>query len=93
MKILRVSTVLWLLPTLHAAPQPADGAGTVREVLDKYCVTCHNQRLKTASLTLDDADLSHVPARPELWEKVLRKLTLRHHAACRHPTARASYLQ
>jgi mono/diheme cytochrome c family protein len=72
-KILRVSTVLWLLPVLQAAPQPIDG-GAVRDVLDKYCVTCHNQRLKTASLTLDDVDLAHVPARAELWEKVLRKL-------------------
>ena len=45
-----------------------------RETLDRYCVTCHNQRLKTAGLTLDTMDLTQVPAQPEVWEKVVRKL-------------------
>jgi len=45
-----------------------------REVLDKYCVTCHNQRLKTGGLTLDNMDLANVPAQAEVWEKVVRKL-------------------
>src|ERR1700685_498219 len=45
-----------------------------REVLDKYCVTCHNQRLKTAGLTLDTLDLDQVPAHAEVWEKVITKL-------------------
>lgn len=45
-----------------------------RELLDKYCVTCHNQRLKTAGLTLDAADVAHVAEGAELWEKVARKL-------------------
>ena len=26
-------------------------------MLDKYCVTCHNQRLKTAGLMLDTMNL------------------------------------
>src|SRR5438093_9625979 len=46
-------------------------------VIDKYCVTCHNERLKTAGLTLDKADIDHAGASPELWEKVLRKLRTR----------------
>src|SRR5580658_5239591 len=45
-----------------------------REVLDKYCVTCHNQRLKTGGLTLDTMDLGKIPAQAEVWEKVIRKL-------------------
>jgi hypothetical protein len=45
-----------------------------RAVLDKYCVTCHNQRLKTGGLTLDNLDLAQVPAQAETWEKVIRKL-------------------
>jgi len=45
-----------------------------RAVLDKYCVTCHNERLKTAGLMLDKADVDHVGASPEVWEKVVRKL-------------------
>lgn len=45
-----------------------------RALLDKYCVTCHNERQKTANLLLDKADLDRVSANPELWERVVRKL-------------------
>ncbi len=45
-----------------------------REIFDKYCVTCHNQRLKTGGLTLDTMDLSKVPAQADVWEKVIGKL-------------------
>ena len=45
-----------------------------RAVIDQYCVTCHNQKLKTAGLTLDKVDLAHVAQNAEVWEKVVRKL-------------------
>jgi len=45
-----------------------------RAFLDKYCVTCHNQKLKTADLALDKADLGNIPAASDIWEKVIRKL-------------------
>src|SRR5437868_1341273 len=45
-----------------------------RELLDRYCVTCHNQQLKTAGLALDSIDVTKVGAEPEIWEKVVRKL-------------------
>jgi hypothetical protein len=45
-----------------------------RAVVDKYCVTCHNQRLKTGGLTLDTPDLANVAAHPDVWEKVIRKV-------------------
>ena len=51
------------------------GDADARAVLDKYCVTCHNQRLKTAGLMLDKPDISAVSSNPELWEKVIRRLT------------------
>ncbi|MBZ5577850.1 MAG: DUF1592 domain-containing protein [Acidobacteriia bacterium] len=63
---------------LQAAPTPSvSGAPAYREILDKYCVTCHNQRLKTAGLMLDNADLGQVPGKAETWEKVVRKLQAR----------------
>jgi hypothetical protein len=53
----------------------AEPPGTpARAVVDQYCVTCHNERLKTAGLMLDKADLSDVPANAEIWEKVIRKV-------------------
>jgi mono/diheme cytochrome c family protein len=45
-----------------------------RELVDRYCVTCHNQKLKTGGLMLDRMDLDHVPDGAETWEKVIRKL-------------------
>jgi hypothetical protein len=43
-------------------------------MLDRYCVTCHNQRLATAGLKLDEADVANPGEGAEIWEKVVRKL-------------------
>ncbi|MDE0102481.1 MAG: DUF1592 domain-containing protein [Bryobacterales bacterium] len=45
-----------------------------RQFLDRYCATCHSQRLKTGGLSLEHLDVSRPATRPELWEKVVRKL-------------------
>ncbi len=45
-----------------------------RQFLDRYCATCHNDRLKTGGLSLDQVDVSRPEAQPELWETVVRKL-------------------
>jgi len=45
-----------------------------RALLNQYCAGCHNERLKTAGLLLDKADLARVPENAELWEKVVRRL-------------------
>ena len=37
-----------------------------RPVLDTYCVTCHNERLKTAGLMLDKLDIEE-PEKPGSW--------------------------
>ena len=47
-----------------------------RALVDKYCVSCHNARLKTGGLVLDKdaADLAGVASHADVWEKVVRKL-------------------
>jgi hypothetical protein len=45
-----------------------------RTFLDQYCTTCHNQRLRTADLALDQLDLSRVAQDAPIWEMVVRKL-------------------
>ena len=45
-----------------------------RTLLDRYCVSCHNERLQTANLMLDQVDLAQVGAHAEALEKVVRKL-------------------
>ena len=64
---------------LIAAPQQAAAAPvptptTQRPLLDKYCVTCHSDKLKTGGLSLQSADLAKVPENAEIWEKVIRKI-------------------
>jgi mono/diheme cytochrome c family protein len=66
--------VLGVMTGVFGAPAPEPGEPQVQALLNKYCVTCHNQRLKTGGLTLDAVDLTQVPARAELWEKVILKL-------------------
>jgi hypothetical protein len=45
-----------------------------RSFLDRYCVTCHNDRRLTAGLSLEHAEFSDIEAQAEMWEKVVRKL-------------------
>ena len=52
-----------------AVPTPAASS-----LVDTYCITCHNDKLKTAGLTLQNLDLSTVPEHAAVWEKVARKL-------------------
>jgi mono/diheme cytochrome c family protein len=59
------------------APAPAAAPATSRAVLDRYCVTCHNPRLKTGGLSLDGLDPTQVAAHADIWEKVTRKLQAR----------------
>jgi mono/diheme cytochrome c family protein len=73
------------LPAIGAETQPAHqstrapstSAVPAREILDKYCVTCHNARTKTAGLLLDTLDPDNVGANAEQWEKVASKLRTR----------------
>src|ERR1700730_8161436 len=53
----------------------SDAAGTpARALVSTYCVTCHNERLKTGSLVLDNVDAERVFNSADTWEKVIVKL-------------------
>src|SRR5262245_29395705 len=60
-------------PAASSSPAPSSAG----EVLNKYCVSCHNSRLKTAGLALDSVDLARAGDQAELWEKVVTKLRTR----------------
>ena len=72
------------LPEAAAAPEPHPQSATTaatpaaapspRALVDRYCVTCHNERLKTGGLSLDVADIEHPSMASEVWEKVAHKL-------------------
>ena len=70
-----------LLPAPAVSPQTqtpvssgASSGESVRPVLNRYCVGCHNERLRTAGLALDEMDPARVGDHAATWEKVVRKL-------------------
>jgi uncharacterized protein DUF1592/uncharacterized protein DUF1588/uncharacterized protein DUF1587/uncharacterized protein DUF1595/uncharacterized protein DUF1585 len=67
------------LGCLHAAsPQSSSSAPApavpVSTVINRYCLACHNDKLKTADLSLSQVKLESVSPDAAMWEKVLVKL-------------------
>ena len=70
---------------LHIDAQQAPAAASVpsraflsnpsqKALMDQYCVTCHNERLKTGGLALDSLKPDRIAADAETWEKIVRKV-------------------
>ena len=57
-----------------AAGQAGNAPASHRQLLDRYCVACHNDRLETGGLSLEAIDLTDVAGRAAVWEKVVSKL-------------------
>src|SRR6266487_2238319 len=45
-----------------------------RALLDRYCISCHSERLRTGGLVLENLDLAQAGANAEVLEKVLLKI-------------------
>jgi hypothetical protein len=52
----------------------AQGQALSRQLLDQYCIACHNDSNRTANVTLSSLDPANVGAHADVWEKVLRKV-------------------
>ena len=78
MRRIPVSLTLALALALVAVPRAARAQAPAgepsRALLDRYCVTCHNDRLQTAGLALDAVDIERVAEHAPVLEKVVRKL-------------------
>src|SRR5262245_60190796 len=70
MCLLQTSTIA------HSAALQAT-ANPVPEFVTTYCVSCHNDRLKTGTLTLEHVDAQKVSNSAETWERVVVKLRSR----------------
>jgi mono/diheme cytochrome c family protein len=84
-RVIYLAAVLISLMILTTAAQntparPATAAATSAAapldpaLLKQYCITCHNQRAKTANLMLDSLDYEHLEKDAQTWEKVIRKI-------------------
>ena len=58
--------------TLGADVQAIPGAR--QSLINQYCLSCHNQKARTAGLSLENSEPAHPASHPELWEKVIRKI-------------------
>ena len=56
------------------AAAPADVVDTSQATVQKYCVSCHNEKVKSGGLTLSTLDLTRAAANAEVWEHVIRKV-------------------
>src|SRR5580765_1830667 len=66
--------------TLEAQSSPVGAqppGGTHRALVTRYCISCHNDRLKSGGLGLEAVTAQDVSQHPEVWEKVVRKLRVR----------------
>jgi hypothetical protein len=55
---------------------PKTSTASFQRLLDRYCVTCHNEELNTGSFRLDNVDLAQVAENGAIWEKVIQKLSV-----------------
>ena len=58
----------------HAAARTPNDSEALNAAVKRYCVTCHNDKLKTHGLTLEHFDVAHAADNAETAEMVIRKL-------------------
>ena len=70
----RRGSMIAVLALLSSSPGRAQEAFSEREVLEEYCVTCHNDTARIGDMSLDGFDPAHPESDAELAEKMIRKL-------------------
>src|ERR1041385_7738141 len=64
----------FFVPLTSSAQSTSASAPDYNAIVTKYCVTCHNERVKTAGLMLDKANIADPSATADVWEKAIRKM-------------------
>jgi hypothetical protein len=81
-ELVGVLTLSCLAVIQGASPQGSTSASTKSiagttehaALIKQYCVGCHNERLKTSGLVLENRDYSRLAQDAQVWEKVIRKV-------------------
>ena len=58
----------------QSSSTPAATPSPIKSVVDTYCVSCHNDKLRTSGLSLEGVDTTRPAANAEVWERVVTKL-------------------
>ena len=54
--------------------QASEEATTPGELIDRYCSSCHNDRIQTAGLSFDSLNGVNPSGDAEVWERIILKL-------------------
>jgi mono/diheme cytochrome c family protein len=60
-------------PAGRPLPDAPSAAANVRSLLDKHCVGCHSERVKSGGVALQGADLAAIAVDSAPWERSVRK--------------------
>ena len=71
--ILILVGLAFLIPSAFASESNIDSAN-MRQLIDQYCIACHNDALATAGLSLQEVNFSRAGDHAEVLEKVIKKL-------------------
>ena len=60
--------------TPAAASKAAPASEANQALVQKYCATCHSDRVKTAGLTLQSLNVANPSDHADVWERAIRKV-------------------
>src|SRR5471030_757777 len=63
-------------PVTTAAPVSSLTPADHKQMLMQYCTACHNDKLKTAGMSVVPLDANNLQADQATWEKILRRVSL-----------------
>lgn len=61
----------------HAQDLAPVQADQYQQMVEQYCVVCHNEQLANAGMIIPEVSLESIPHDAEIWERVIRKLQTR----------------
>src|SRR5690348_17843146 len=73
-RFLAVPALLALIASAALAQTNPSGAAQARDMVDSYCVDCHNTQTKAGGIAMDAMNLQSPANDARVWEKALRKL-------------------
>ena len=74
---LAACALAWTVNAQQPAADAAAPGAAPRDLVARYCVSCHSDRLKAGGLALEAVAAHDVAQSPDVWEKVVRKLRAR----------------
>ncbi len=72
--VLVIAAVACVEQNARPQTQASQNVSAEQTLLNRYCITCHDERTKTAGLMLDKLDFTHPGKDAEVWEKAVRKV-------------------